>query len=66
MEHMKDVHYEKEEEFNCEECDFQTNGSIHLRKHIEIKHEMKCKLCDNRFSLDGPQEITAPRGYCTM
>ena len=35
-----------EEEFNCNECDFQANEEHILRKHISWKHkEEKCFLC---------------------
>ena len=49
MDHMRNEHYGHDEEFNCEECDFQTNGASYLRKHIEIKHEIRCKICYNKF-----------------
>ena len=35
----------EEEEFNCEECDFQTNNRYHLQKHISLKHLINCKFC---------------------
>ena len=45
MNHMRNEHYEHNKEFNCEKgekCDFQTNSASYLRKHIEIKHEIRC------------------------
>ena len=36
----------KEEEHNCNECCFQGTSSSELRRHIRIKHMMKCTECD--------------------
>ena len=42
MNHMRNEHYGHDEEFSCEKCDFETNSASYLRKHIEIKHEIRC------------------------
>ena len=42
MNHIRNEHYGHDEEFSCEKCDFETNSASYLRKHIEIKHEIRC------------------------
>ena len=41
MNHIRNEHYGHDEEFSCEKCDFETNSASYLRKHIEIKHEIR-------------------------
>ena len=40
---------ESDEEFNCEDCDFQTTSAAHLKKHFDLKHIIKCKICEKEF-----------------
>ena len=45
---------EKEQEFNCVECDYQGHNEAQLRKHISLKHmidprTIKCRMCDEQF-----------------
>ena len=47
-------------QFNCEECDFQGDGQIQLRKHVNLKHNVEkdkksdgvinCRNCSEIFS----------------
>ena len=48
-EHPKHSQKQREEEFNCMECDFQTDSAYRLQKHINLKHFIKCKFCGNLF-----------------
>ena len=41
MSHMRNEHYGHDEEFNCENSDFQKKSASYLRKHIKIKHEIR-------------------------
>ena len=44
----------QEEEFNCEECDYQGTSKNGLQKHFQIKHVHKeiirCKICSEMFT----------------
>merc|ERR1711947_3586 len=40
---------EKDIEFNCMECDLQTTSEAHLNKHINLKHRLTCKICEEVF-----------------
>ena len=49
----------KDQEFNCEECDYQGTRKMELKKHINLKHTMKdtymegtlkCRNCGEQFS----------------
>ena len=42
-----------DEEYNCEECDFQTNNSFQLQKHKSLKHFMICKFCGKQYKTKG-------------
>ena len=38
-----------EEEFNCLECDYQGTEQSQLNKHIQFKHRIQCRICENFF-----------------
>ena len=38
-----------EEEFNCLECPFQGTELSQLNKHIQIKHRLQCRNCEETF-----------------
>ena len=38
-----------EDEFNCEDCDFQGTNEEHLKKHFRLKHEITCRNCNEQF-----------------
>ena len=38
-----------EEEFNCEECPYQGTELNQLNKHIQLKHRIQCRNCENNF-----------------
>ena len=38
-----------EEEFNCQECPFQGTQQSQLNQHIQLKHRIKCRNCENFF-----------------
>ena len=44
----------EEEEFNCNDCDYQGNNRSALQKHIHIKHTMinkiNCRICGEEFT----------------
>ena len=40
---------EKDDEFNCMDCDFQTTSETYLKKHIKLKHILNCKICQKEF-----------------
>ena len=42
---------ETDDEFNCNDCDFQTTSAAHLNKHIGIKHTLNCKICAKEFKV---------------
>ena len=35
---------------DCEECEFQTESDKGLKIHIGRMHEVKCKLCGEKFA----------------
>ena len=49
---------QKEDEFNCNECDFQGTSNIQLKKHFDLKHNQKeilkgsiaCRNCGEMFN----------------
>ena len=45
--------YDEEEEYNCNGCDFQCSTKDHLEKHINIKHRMTCRICEEVFESKG-------------
>ena len=38
-----------EEEFNCEDCDFQGTEKEQLKKHFTLKHILTCRNCNEEF-----------------
>ena len=55
---VKQINIEKDEEYNCIECDYQFNNKMSLQKHINLIHTViketngtiKCFKCEQKFS----------------
>ena len=41
---------QEEEEYNCDDCPFQGTSESQLKKHIDLTHVIKCRICNEPFT----------------